>query len=174
MLSVLAFKRSLAAGILDGGASEILLGGSRLTRFMKDVENVTGRMGESEVMAAVEEAASGAVMSGNAAREASVVETDLVGAGERRPQALTVDTAQRGASFEPWSELLQFGAVLASALSEPGDVAVTHPWVERDAVTGERSLRLPLPSPETARRLADVLSTISDALLRSGSANRSR
>ncbi|KVD72577.1 helicase SNF2 [Burkholderia sp. ABCPW 14] len=173
MLSVLAFKRSLAKGILDGGASEILLGGSRLTRFMKDVENVTGRMGESGVMAAAEEAASGAAVSGIVARDASVVETELAGAGER-PQASAVDTTQRGASFEPWSGLLQFGAVLASALSEPGDGAVAaHPWVERDAVTGERSLRLPLPSAETARRLTEMLSTISDALL-NGSANRSR
>jgi SNF2 family DNA or RNA helicase len=32
MLSVLAFKRSLAAGILDGGTGEISLGGSRLNR----------------------------------------------------------------------------------------------------------------------------------------------
>ncbi|WP_434715452.1 DEAD/DEAH box helicase [Paraburkholderia sp. A3RO-2L] len=174
MLSVLAFKRSLAEGILDGGASEILLGGSRLTRFMKDVENVTGRMGESEVMAVAEEAASGALVSGNAARDASVLETDLAGGGER-PQASTADAAQRGASFEPWSGLLQFGAVLASALSEPSDGALAeHPWVERDAVTGEHSLRLPLPSSETARRLAEVLSTISDALLRNGSANRGR
>jgi len=30
------------AGILDGGSGEISLGGSRLNRFMKDVENVTG------------------------------------------------------------------------------------------------------------------------------------
>src|SRR6202035_3054429 len=42
MLSVLAFKRSLAAGILDGGSGEISLGGSRLHRLMKEVENVTG------------------------------------------------------------------------------------------------------------------------------------
>lgn len=172
MLSVLAFKRSLAAGILDGGAGEILFGGSRLTRFMKDVENVTGRMGESEVMAAAEEAADAAV-SGTAC-DAGAVETELAGAGEP-PHGSTVDTAQRGASVEPWSGLLQFGATLASALAEPGDGAVAaHPWVERDTVTGERSLRLPLPSPETARRLADVLSTISDALLRNGTANRSR
>ena len=55
MLSVLAFKRSLSAGILDGGSSEISLGGSRLNRFMKDVENVTGRMGEGEAVTPAEE-----------------------------------------------------------------------------------------------------------------------
>ena len=55
MLSVLAFKRSLSAGILDGRSSEISLGGSRLNRFMKDVENVTGRMGEGEAVAPAEE-----------------------------------------------------------------------------------------------------------------------
>src|SRR5436305_6106641 len=55
MLSVLAFKRSLSAGILDGGSSEISLGGSRLNRFMKDVEYVTGRMGEGEAVTPAEE-----------------------------------------------------------------------------------------------------------------------
>ncbi len=55
MLSVLAFKRSLSAGILDGGSGEISLGGSRLNRFMKDVENVTGHMGEGEAMTPAEE-----------------------------------------------------------------------------------------------------------------------
>ena len=55
MLSVLAFKRSLSAGILDGGQNEVSLGGSRLSRFMKDVENVTGHMGEGEAMVPAEE-----------------------------------------------------------------------------------------------------------------------
>ncbi|WP_298139513.1 C-terminal helicase domain-containing protein [Acidiferrobacter sp.] len=57
MLSVLAFKRSLSAGILDGGAGEVSLGGSRLNRFMKEVENVTGRMGEAGEAAPAEERA---------------------------------------------------------------------------------------------------------------------
>src|ERR1700686_4666518 len=55
MLSVLAFKRSLSAGILDGGSGEISLGGSRLNRFMKDVESVTGNIGEGEAGTPAEE-----------------------------------------------------------------------------------------------------------------------
>ncbi|WP_338140749.1 C-terminal helicase domain-containing protein [Candidatus Nitrotoga sp. 1052] len=64
MLSVLAFKRSLAAGVLDGGTGEISLGGSRLNRFMKDVENVTGHMGEGEAVSPTEEAGNMAAASG--------------------------------------------------------------------------------------------------------------
>ena len=41
MLSVLGFKRSLFAGVLDGGEREVFLGGSRLTRFVESVETVT-------------------------------------------------------------------------------------------------------------------------------------
>ncbi|MGH7267332.1 MAG: DEAD/DEAH box helicase, partial [Candidatus Rokuibacteriota bacterium] len=41
MLSVLGFKRSLFAGVLDGGASEVFLGGSRLKRFLDGVDQVT-------------------------------------------------------------------------------------------------------------------------------------
>ncbi len=42
MLSTLAFKKSLFAGILDGGEKEVFLGESRLKRFMETVEKVTG------------------------------------------------------------------------------------------------------------------------------------
>src|SRR5437773_11946444 len=59
MLSVLAFKRSLSAGILDGGSGEISLGGSRLNRFMKDVESVTGSIGEGEAVTPAEEVGGG-------------------------------------------------------------------------------------------------------------------
>jgi hypothetical protein len=45
----------LSAVILDGGGSEISLGGSRLNRFVKDAENVTGHMGEGEAMMLADE-----------------------------------------------------------------------------------------------------------------------
>src|SRR5437899_579637 len=41
MLSVLKFKKSLFAGVLDAGEKEVFLGGSRLNKFMETVEKAT-------------------------------------------------------------------------------------------------------------------------------------
>jgi hypothetical protein len=68
---------------------------------------------------------------------------------------------------DPWGLLLEVGAQLVSALSAAGDAELkSHPWIERDPTTGTSSLRLPLPPPQTARRLADTLSVIADSLRR--------
>ena len=167
MLSVLAFKRSLSAGILDGGTGEISLGGSRLNRFMKDVENVTGRMGEGEAVAVREEAAQVAAAPDEAGETAATVATAIDGS-EARSDTIGADEASpQNAGPEPWSGLVRFGVELLSALGAPDDAAAgAHPWVERDPATGARSLRLPLPPPDTARQLAHALAAISDALLR--------
>ena len=44
MLGVLKFKKSLFAGVLDGGETEVFLGGSRLTKFMETVEATTAQI----------------------------------------------------------------------------------------------------------------------------------
>jgi SNF2 family DNA or RNA helicase len=169
MLSVLAFKRSLSAGILDGGQSEISLGGSRLSRFMKEVENVTGRMGEGEAMVPTEEAASvdSAPVESPveaAAADESALAGDIASAADAYAPEAAAPAAQE-AGVDPWGVLLQAGAQLVSALSAAGDAeAKSHPWLERDPETGACSLRLPLPPPQTARRLADALSAIADSL----------
>ncbi|MGB5102510.1 MAG: DEAD/DEAH box helicase, partial [Steroidobacteraceae bacterium] len=169
MLSVLAFKRSLSAGILDGGQSEISLGGSRLSRFMKEVENVTGRMGEAEAMAPFEEAASVASAPVQLPVEAAAAdESALAGdiasvATACAPEAAAPAVPE--AEVDPWAVLLQTGAQLVSALSAAGAAEATpHPWIERDPATGACNLRLPLPPPQTARRLADAISVIADSL----------
>ena len=229
MLSVLAFKRSLSAGILDGGSGEIVLGGSRLSRFMKDVENVTGRMGEGEAMAPAEEAINvaaaveeplaeaaplllgvAAAASGPSAADsqnqapldgsqdqASLVDAQnpapladsqdqapladaqnqapladsqnqapLAG-GQDGPQSSAAQDGPPPAQPDPWPGLLQFGADLLSALTSPdAGTAPAHPWVERDPASGARHLKVPMPSPQTASRLADALTAISEALRR--------
>jgi len=175
MLSVLAFKRSLSAGILDGGSGEIVLGGSRLSRFMKDVERVTGRMGEGEATAPAEEAVNVA-----AALEEPLAETPplLLGVAAAASGPAAADAqdlppptdahdlppptgGQDGpppAQPDPWSGLLKVGADLLSVLTSPdAGTAPAHPWVERDPVSGARHLKVPMPSPQTAGRLADAL-----------------
>jgi hypothetical protein len=165
MLSVLAFKRSLSAGILDGGSGEISLGGSRLNRFMKDVENVTGSMGEGEAVTPAEE-----VKSGIAADDAASVED--AGADEN-VGAAAVAAARTGGSAaplrdsgpDPWRSLMQVGAQFVAALAAANNSdAAEHPWIERNPATGAQSLKIPLPPPETARHLANALSALADSL----------
>jgi superfamily II DNA or RNA helicase len=164
MLSVLAFKRSLSAGILDGGSSEISLGGSRLNRFMKEVENVTGRMGESAAVTPAEEvgSATAAAEDGGRAEDATAdVEIGAVDIARSNGSAAPRDDT----GSNPWLPVVQLGAQLVAALAPANDPkAPAHPWIERDPATGARSLKMPLPPPETARQLADALSALADGL----------
>ena len=165
MLSVLAFKRSLSAGILDGGSGEISLGGSRLSRFMKDVENVTGRMGEGEAVTSAEEMRTTVTADDAGSREDINADANG-GAGETViVEADGAGAASRDADPAPWQALVQVGAQFVAALAAANDPsAPAHPWIERDPATGAQNLKMPLPPPETARQLANALSALADAL----------
>ncbi|HET6158610.1 MAG TPA: DEAD/DEAH box helicase [Dongiaceae bacterium] len=162
MLSLLAFKRSLSAGILDGGSGEISLGGSRLNRFMKDVENVTAHMGEGEVLTPDEEA--GGTAAGGACGDDS-------GAGAAAPVSEAVERLDEAAApapeadGNPWQVLLNFGAQFVAALVAANDpAAAARPSIESDPVTGARHLKMPLPGPEAVGQLADAFSAIAETL----------
>jgi superfamily II DNA or RNA helicase len=169
MLSVLAFKRSLSAGILDGGSGEISLGGSRLNRFMKDVESVTGSMGEGETVTPAEEI--GSLVA--AADEIAGSAADMNANGKTRAGDVAstdgFEAPPRDTASDPWQALLQVGVQLVAALAAANDpkadsTAAAHPWIERDPATGAQSLKMPLPPPETARQLVNALSALADGL----------
>lgn len=165
MLSVLAFKRSLAEGILDGGNGEISLGGSRLNRFMKQVESVTGSMGEGEAMAPAEEV--GMPITTVGAR--SVQHTGADGSVGSQEMAVGSSNGSGGSlrdtSSDPWQALMQVGVQLLGALAAgSGSSAAAHPWIERDPDTGAQNLKVPLPPPELARPLADALEAFAERL----------
>jgi len=163
MLSVLAFKRSLSAGILDGGSSEISLGGSRLNRFMKEVENVTGQIGEGEAVIPAEELANSATADGAGSGED--VNADMNPGAGKTAIAEAEAASSRDADPDPWQALTRIGARFVAALASANDPgASAHPWIERDPATGAQSLKMPLPSPETARQLANALSALADGL----------
>jgi superfamily II DNA or RNA helicase len=165
MLSVLAFKRSLSAGILDGDSGEISLGGSRLNRFMKDVESVTGRMGEGEAVTPAEEVGKIVTPDHAASLEDQNTESNT-GAGETAIARTEGDGAPPpAANPDLWQTLVQVSAQFVGALAAANDPgAPAHPWIERDAATGAKNFKIPLPPPETARLLADALSAFAHNL----------
>ena len=90
---------------------------------------------------------------GTDAGEMTVARTDGTGA------------SPRDADSNPWPALVQIGSQFVAALAAASNPSATaHPWIERDAATGAQSLKMPLPPPETARRLADMLSVLADSL----------
>jgi len=165
MLSVLAFKRSLSAGILDGDSSEISLGGSRLNRFMKDVESVTGRMGEGAAVTPAEEVGNIATADHAVSVEDQNTEANA-GAGEMVTARTNADGAPApSANPDLWQTLVQVSAQFVGALAAANDPSARpHPWIESDPATGAKNLKIPLPPPETARQLADALLAFANSL----------
>ena len=181
MLSVLAFKKSLFAGILDGGPSEVLLGGSRLKRFMESVEAVTtagaGPIAEAPPPAARpsvtgRDTAPGdralAVPVQTSAPPAGVKDGQLRGHARSAPAAESIEGRQSAA--ESWTSLLTAGMKLVESLtaasggngngaSEPGPQ-----WIETDAKTGHTYVKLPVPHPQLLKALGDALSQLVNSM----------
>jgi superfamily II DNA/RNA helicase len=156
MLSLLGFKKSLFAGVLDGGNAEVFLNGTRLSRFMEGVEKATGAIGQAEIQQEALEAPAPPLASPASAD----VGTD---AGER-----TEDASVRAPSADPWKDLLDAGLRLVAHLAQrpahSNDSPTSRPaWLETDPETGRSYLRLPVPEAQTVVRLADVLEELLSA-----------
>ncbi len=165
MLSLLSFKKSLFAGVLDGGDDEVLLGGARLTRFMESVEKATGAIpaampqetaaSRAEAAAGMQEAKAedGAGGNGKPARP---------GAPEG-PTAGLADLLTAGLSFlEALGKAVAAGH--AAPLGETGRDIPADSFVGRDPATGQAYLKLPVPTGETLKRIADSLGALAQAL----------
>ena len=159
MLSLLAFKKSLFAGVLDGAAAEVFLNGTRLARFMESVERATGAMGQPEVQQSAAEETIAAAATGRpeeTARDAA--EPDPAAA--EQPIAITAPGA------DPWEGLVNAGVEFLSRLAEvatlPAEGKEHTPGqtfsLETEPGSGRRYLRLPVPDPQALAQLAGALS----------------
>ncbi|CAM3663056.1 DEAD/DEAH box helicase [Roseateles saccharophilus] len=132
MLSVLAFKKSLFAGVLDGGESEVFLQGTRLSKFMEAVDEVTGAMGAAE-------------SAEPAPDEREPAPSDAVQAAAAPP--------------DPWAPLVDAGLGLLQVLTQrdADGLGSLGASIERDPQSGRDMLKFPLPQPQTVQRLAEAL-----------------
>ncbi len=139
MLSVLGFKRSLFAGVLDGGEREVFLGGSRLTRFMESVDKVTGGIPEP-------------------AAEETLAPAPAAPAPP--PAALRAGPDPLAGLVETGLEMLQRLATAVGTVREAArlgsDGATASRWVERirDEHTDQHYLKIKMPEREAVERAA--------------------
>ena len=148
MLSVLAFKKSLFAGVLDGGEREVFLGGSRLHRFMATVEQTTTAIGES------------ADIGRDGVREATPQ-------AKTEPRAVVVATPPAAGSVDGWAALVQTGVALLEQLAAASHVPRDGQseglrFVHRDPHTGEDYVRIPVPSPEVLDQVLQMIGALVD------------
>jgi hypothetical protein len=157
MLSVLGFKRSLFAGVLDGGEREVFLGGSGLKRFLESVESVTAGIPAPIVEEAAEPAA------------AEPAATDDSVDGDRE---LAVASASLRPAADPLSNLLrtglqllnQFASVAGTGQAAAGAMPSRLFERIRDERSGQSYLKIRMPQPEVVDRVAQALQALLESL----------
>jgi SNF2 family DNA or RNA helicase len=151
MLSVLRFKKSLFAGVLDGGEAEVFLGKGRLGRFMESVENVTAEI--QPVPAASETSAHEAGDESESAPAPAASAPPAAAPGE--PFARLVES---GLGF-----LQQFAAALPAETNEGSKARRIETRQDAD---GSTFLAVPMPSREAVTRFVEGLTALLGSLQR--------
>ncbi len=156
MLSLLAFKQSMFAGVLDGGRKEVFLGGTRLRKFMDSVEQATG------VPSAGSAVAAGDAPAGTAP------DTSGTGPG-RATRPAAGSAASNQATLDALGDLLTAGAAALHELSralgsdraiQTGDPSLApRRFIEQDDATGQTYLKLPLPQGDAMNSLVGLIHT---------------
>jgi superfamily II DNA or RNA helicase len=143
MLDVLKFKKSLFAGILDGGEKDVSFGGSRLTKFMETVEQTTASIPQAPA----------------AEPPAPAPDRDS-----------TSESTDRNEPASPWAGLVEAGLSLLqqAASNKPTPAEAAAPAVVRDERTGGMLLQIPMPKPEVLREVTGALQAILKALQGAG------
>jgi superfamily II DNA or RNA helicase len=155
MLEVLRFKKSLFAGVLDGGEKEIFLGGSRLNRFMETVEQASGAIPSAAPIEQPQLPGGTAEKSGRSAVSARTATNR--GPSSPKPAESLSSLLQAGVTF--LQELVSVSRLGASESPRLGSS-----FVRRNQRTGETYLRFPMPKPEALDQALGAISALLESL----------
>ena len=146
MIKILQFKKSVFAGVLDGGDDRVFMGETRLKKFMKSVEAAT----ESIPDTAHEPPPAEPVQ-----EEKAVAKEEPTAAPRPAPPSPFQPLLEAGAGF-----LRELGTFVAKN-REPGKPALAS-FVETDAKTGKSYLKVPMPEPKTIENIVAAVGPLFD------------
>jgi superfamily II DNA or RNA helicase len=162
MLGLLSFKTSMFAGVLDGGQSEVFLGGTRLKQFMDSVDKATG-----SIPTATPEPSDGDRARAPERSTTRTATTPVEARPAGAPGDVPAAASARGAMTpQALGELLSAGAALlgqlGQALRSAGDAqaggqSALAGLLGRDEASGRQYLKLPLPEGDAAQGVLALL-----------------
>jgi hypothetical protein len=173
MLGVLKFKKSLFAGVLDGGEKEVFLGGSRLTKFMETVEAATTAIPAPPPEEEASEPETPEPRSQEHSDESAPAPKPTP-APTPTPEATAGPRIPAPAPTDPWAGLLQAGMAILQQFAAPAgsngqaghSQAALPGRVCKDEQTGESYLRLPVPPTELVEQAVGALALLLQSLRR--------
>ncbi len=143
MLSILSFKKSLFAGVLDAGEDNVFLGKSRLKKFMESVETVTS----------------------------SIPQTDHeIPSPDAEPSVQKEAEPTPEPAGEPLQDLLTTGAAFLQSLSknlsgiQRSGKLNTNRFLETDKKTGRSYLKMPLPDKKVIQSALPAINSLLGAV----------
>jgi len=160
MIGLLGFKRSVFAGVLDGGERDVFLGGSRLKQFMESVDKVTAAIPVGAAHAAIEGPSSAGGTKGDG--------SDADGSAHRTG---AIDRSALTTLFRAGIQLFEQFVAAAPAgersRAPRGDGPRDVPFETiRDEHTGQRYLKMRMPSPDVVERVVHSLQALLESLQR--------
>ncbi len=154
MLSLLSFKKSVFAGVLDGATNDVMMGEGALNRFMKTVETasasvpiVTPTPVEAEVPT-----------DRTASHRGNDAKNEQTESSESLIHAATMNVGSLGELFSKGAKFLEAIAQSLRGLHGLGGAespSTLSRFVVTDSTTNRAELRIPLPGGDELRHLAN-------------------
>jgi len=166
MLSLLAFKKSLFAGVLDGTADKVLMGEGAMNRFIKTVEAATEAISPDKPQSAAQSEESEDAQGRSSPRRAGRKAEDAPPKVHRLPAAgvpVAVNVQALGQLLTKGAAFLQeLGRALAAPSAAPagGLLKQLSPQLATDGVTGRPELRIALPDERTVQQVVGLVSSL--------------
>jgi len=157
ILNLLQFKKSLFAGAIDGTEAEVSLNGGRLKQFMEAVEKATTGIPAPTPQAEPEAKAESS--------QTPVEEAPSAAAAEPGAKPLAKRGEALAGSGDALLQLVNAGRSLLDALAQavsasPSSGSHRSARVEQDSATGERYLRVALPSPDKLKGILEAVTQL--------------
>jgi len=171
MLDVLRFKSAVFDGVLDGGARDVFLQGSRMSRFMDTVQEVTAGIPSADVSPEAPAGRDAGPATGISASEGEDLSAQPFATAPLTSGAWG-DVAEAGRNL-----VTSLGRALGTMPAGDGGVSIPDRFVVRDEEGGGTELRIPIPDADTAAAIGNALAALGElftALGRQEDADRRR